>query len=103
MVQILMLLAVIFNLVILFSFIGYSYFLQKKKDDHIKQLEELINSNDKKRKVKMNNLRTSFKKQLSKQQEDLELNVADIMETYRTQITSDVNKIVNPGKWPYQK
>jgi len=101
--QTLMLLAVIFNFICLIGFIYYYFFLQKKKDKRIKELEEMIKLNDKKRKVSLNNTRVKIREEMDNKLKDTEENIANIMETYRTQISTDVTKITNPTKWPYSK
>ena len=101
--QTLMLLAVIFNFICLIGFIYYHFFLQKKKDKRIKELEEMIKLNDKKRKVSLNNTRVKMREEMNNKLKDTEENIANIMETYRTQISTDVTKITNPTKWPYSK
>ena len=101
--QTLMLLAVIFNFICLIGFIYYYFFLQKKIDKRIKELEEMIKLNDKKRKVSLNNTRVKMREEMNNKLKDTEENIANIMETYRTQISTDVTKITNPTKWPYSR
>ena len=96
-----MLLAVIFNFICLAVAVFYYYGFQKQINKRAKSLEKKVDIHHKNIEIVLDKIEEKFTAEVNNKIKDTEDSVANIMQTYRTQILQDISKITNPADWPY--